>query len=146
HMVLTARLGWLEPPADCWSCTMSRGLVLGLPRKLEAMAHIVGTPHQKDVKAHRIMLQLARPRAIAADGSPIWWDDPAKYAVVGDYCRSDVRAEQDLDEALPELSDEERETWLLDAEMNERGIYLDTSLIEQSTKAAIESQLSLDKR
>lgn len=145
--VLTSRQGWdAPPPPELWSCTMCRGLVLGLPRKLEAMAAIIGTPHQKDMKAHRVMLQLARPRSIDAEGKPIWWDDPHKYAVVGDYCRSDVRAETGLDDALPELSDAEREVWLIDAEMNERGIYLDEGLIAQSTAAAVESAAALDER
>jgi DNA polymerase len=73
------------------------------------------------------MLRMARPRAI--NGAITWWNEPARRERLGEYCRRDVEVERALHRRLRPLSAQERELFLLDALINERGIALDLELV-----------------
>ena len=52
------KYGWPAMPMSRLDCTMVRSYSMGLPGKLELAAKAVGMPYEKDMKGHRIMLQL----------------------------------------------------------------------------------------
>lgn len=114
-------------------CTMAQCYALGLPGKLEKAAHALGVQYQKDMKGHRIMLQLAKPRAHTENGLPLWWDDWDKFVTVMEYCKTDVEVERAIHQRVLELSPSERRLWLLDYKINRKGIKVDS----KSAKAAI---------
>jgi hypothetical protein len=62
-----------------------------------------------------------------------WWDEEDKLARLYEYCRQDVRVERELHKRLMPLSDKERQVWLLDYQINQRGVMIDVP----TAKAAI---------
>ena len=142
--VLAARYGWPEPTLEQWHCTGALAAAMALPRSLDEAARALGLPAQKDIAGHRLMLQMARPRLIEPDGSIVWWDVPDKVARLIAYCRQDVEVERALHRRLRSLSDAEREVFLLDARINERGVAVDLELVEAAEALVAETQAQLD--
>jgi DNA polymerase len=142
--VLATRYGWPEPTLAQWHCTGALAAAMALPRSLDEAARALGLPVQKDMAGHRLMLQMARPRLIEPDGSIVWWDVPDKVRRLIAYCRQDVEVERALHQRLRLLPDGEREVFLLDARINERGIAVDLELVEAAEALVAESQAQLD--
>lgn len=115
------RFGWprLEPTQV--SCTMVRSYAMGLPGSLERSSAAAGLSMAKDMKGNRLMLKLCKPREIV-DGTIIWWEDPADYKALYRYCAQDIEVERALDRRLLELSPKEKEVWIADQTINDRGI------------------------
>lgn len=57
--------------------------------------------------------------------------DPATFDVLYTYCKIDVRAEEMVDETLPDLSPEEQEIWFLNQKLNWRGFCADISTVKK---------------
>lgn len=122
-------------------CTMARAYCCGMPGSLEVVADVLETDIRKDMKGSALMKRMARPRKTNADGTYTWWNDPDKIEALDAYCDDDVEAETGVDDTLPEMSYDDRETWLLDLHMNQRGIHLDRKLID-----AANNVIELEKR
>lgn len=114
-------------------CVMAESYSMGFPGKLERAAIALGLEQEKDAKGGRVMLQISQPRGFTADGSPIWWEDADKFAILYEYCKQDVRTEMAAGRKLHRLSEHERQVWLLDFKINRRGIRVD----EPSVRAAM---------
>lgn len=139
NRIMVPRYGWPElKPEQCVD-TMAMAYAMSLPGALENAAAAVGLEMRKDMAGHRLMLQMARPRDIAPDGTPIWWDDPAKLEKLYDYCRQDVEVERALHKRLLALPQSEKALWLLDHKINQRGVYVDRPAVE-SAIAVVESE------
>jgi DNA polymerase bacteriophage-type len=159
--------GWPEPDFSQWHCTAAMAAAMALPRSLEDAAKIAGCSFQKDLEGRRLMLQIARPRAhieIAcrlcgtAPGQPTqpdcachndptwrrefqWMDDQESVERGTAYCIRDVETERELLTRLRLLTPFEREVWLLDQRINDRGIAVDlpvarnaSAIVEERTR------------
>jgi DNA polymerase bacteriophage-type len=142
--ILAIRYGWPEPALEQWHCTGALAAAMVLPRSLGEAARALGLSVQKDLAGHRLMLQMARPRLIEPDGRIIWWDVPDKIRRLIAYCQQDVEVERALHQRLRPLSDTEREVFLLDARINERGLAVDLELVEAAEALVAENQAQLD--
>jgi len=138
NIVLPRQLGQVLPPMTYQQldCTQARAVVMGLPRNLDALAGALDQKHhrmQKDAAGRRLMLQMARPRHVAPDGSATWWDDPDRRHRLGLYCVQDVEVERYCEHYLRPLTPQHRQYWEMDFRMNFiRGIQIDTQLVEQA--------------
>lgn len=112
-------------------CTQARALAVHLPADLDSLAVVLGLAEKKDDEGHKLMMKMCRPRKVHADGTIVWWDEPAMLDRLGAYCDQDVVVESLADEKLPPLSVEERRLWELDQVINDRGFMLDASAIER---------------
>ncbi len=122
-------------PLERWLCTAAQAARLGLPRGLEDAAAALKLPVQKDAAGYRLMLQMAKPRRIEPTGEIIWWDDHDRRMRLYDYCRQDVVVERAVGERLPPTATwKEREVWLFDQRVNDRGVLLDRPLAAQCLK------------
>ena len=119
--------------------TMARAAYWGLPLKLEQAAIAARLNIHKDSEGHKLMLQMCRPRQVKADGSVTWWheDDPAKYDRLCSYCATDVEAERAIARHLPPLPAKEQRYWVMDLEMNARGVPIDVDLVHQLKDLAL---------
>lgn len=133
------RYGWPELQLEQMRCTMAMAYVMALPGSLEHCAAALGIDQQKDMKGGRVMMQLARPRSLADDGNPIWWNDRAKLDTLYAYCKQDVEVERACHKRMLELTPEELELWRLYQRMNERGIPVDLPSIDRAI-ALVESE------
>jgi DNA polymerase len=132
RIVTAGRVGFPRLPAERFDCTAARAAHIGLPRSLDGAAAAIGLDVQKDKEGHALMLRMSKPRK-PRKGEPrdalLWVDDDESMDREGLYCLNDVAVEQALDAAVPPLPPDERETWLLTEEMNDRGIMLDGELL-----------------
>ena len=71
-------------------------------------------------------------------------DVPDKVRRLIAYCRQDVEVERALHQRLRPLSDAEREVFLLDARINERGVAVDRDLVDAAEALVAETQAQLD--
>lgn len=132
---------------DQVSCTMQRSLFAGLPGALGDCGPALRLPIVKDTSAHRLMMQMARPR-VHRDGRVSYWhiDDPDKLARLRAYCEKDVEAEREIARHIPQLPEREKRISALDRKANERGILLDTRLIRTMMRIADEATQEINAR
>lgn len=128
--------GWPVPLISQWWCTMARAACYGLPLHLETAAKALGIEQQKDMDGSRLMQQMCKPRRVEPDGTIVWWDAPEKIERLGVYCKQDVRTERAIGEQLRPMSDSERRIYLLDQQINDRGVGLDVPLAEAALDVA----------
>lgn len=145
QQILTPRHGWPELPTDRFVCSMVAGAAAGLPMNLEEAAIVLGLEEQKDMAGNRLMRQMAKPRRIEDDGTPVWWDDADRRARLAQYCAQDVRTECAVWRRLPPCMDKrERRLYLLDQDINDRGVALDRVLIARARTLAGRATAALD--
>lgn len=116
-------------------CTMAMAYAMALPGSLEKASAAMGIDQQKDMAGNRIMLQLSQPREVTPWGEEIWWDEvqfAEKYSRLYEYCKQDINVEAELYKRLMKLSASERRIWLLDQEINQRGIQIDISAAKKA--------------
>jgi DNA polymerase len=130
------RRGWPVLRPEQTYCTMAMAYAMGLPGALEDAALAVGLHIRKDMEGRGLMLRMARPRSMASDGTPVWWDEPEKLTRLHAYCQHDVRVERELAKRLMPLSDTERKVWLLDYKINQRGVAIDIASAKGAVKLA----------
>lgn len=149
NRLMAPRYGWPLLSVEQTRCTMTMAYALGLPGSLENAAAAVGLEVGKDMDGRRVMMQLARPRRIDADGRPVWWEEPGKLARLYAYCAQDVEAERALQSRLLPLSLAEQELWNIDQRINDRGIRVDLPAIEnaiavvEATKERLDQQMAI---
>jgi DNA polymerase len=127
--IMVPRYGAPAVKLEQWVCSAAEAAAMALPRYLGGAAHVLGVEQQKDEKGYALMLRMARPRKVNADGTATWWDVPERKEILFNYCKQDVRTERSLVKALRRLPPREREVYLLDQRINDRGIKIDLDLV-----------------
>lgn len=135
RFILGPRYGFPRVRRDQWYCTQAEALAQNLPAALGKAARVLGTP-AKDAGGRRLMLQMAKPRKIDDDGTIIWWDVDEKRESLYEYCRQDVVVERAIARKIRRLPAVERETYLLDQLINDRGVAIDMALVEAAQKVS----------
>lgn len=142
--IMVSRYQWPETRIKQWRCTMAQASAMGLPRALGQAAAVLGVEEQKDKTGAALMLRMARPRKVNADGSYTWWDTKDKVEQLIQYCRQDVKTELSVAEVLNEMPDSERRLYQLDQRINDRGVKVDRDLIERVSKLANSASENID--
>lgn len=88
-----------------------------------------GTPTKKGAKCDRCLGSGVEPGAALPPMPILYHESRELFERLWAYCRVDVLAEEALSEALPDLSPDEQEMYLLDQAINERGFRLDEDAI-----------------
>lgn len=108
-------------------CTAAKMAASGLPRGLDDAAAQLGGI-RKDEGGRITMLQLSKPRK----GKELRYtpeNAPEKFAILYEYCHTDVEAERSIDHLVPDLSKEEQEIYWLDQVINDRGVLVDVDTV-----------------
>lgn len=127
-------------------CTMARAAAVAHPQQLDQLAQVVGSRDaQKDKEGYALMMKMAKPRKFMPDGTIQWWDEPENINRLMDYCDQDVVAETDIDAKIPPLTDSEREVWMFDQVINDRGIPIDTVAAEKASLLVEHAKKEADK-
>jgi DNA polymerase len=127
--IMVKRYGAPQPLLEQWWDTAVEAAAMALPRKLEKAAAVVGVEQQKDTKGRELMMRMTRPRKVLDDGTVIWWEVPERIARLDEYCKQDVRTERAMKPKLRRLVPRERELYLLDQRINDRGVKIDRELV-----------------
>lgn len=128
--IMVKMYGWLDIPDDQWACSASLAAAHAIPRSLEDACITLGLAEKKDPEGRRIMMKMARPRKPTVNDPSIWNTKPEDFHKLYRYCIQDVKAERGIGRALRPLNDLERQVWLLDQKINERGIRVDLEAVE----------------
>lgn len=134
------RYGFTEMlPLASLRCSAAKAASCGFPRNLEDACNALGVAQRKDTEGAALMKKLCSPRMATLDeqkADPDWrkhyfWNGtPEDFAREGLYCMHDVRAEEALSDALPDLSPVEQRIWLKSLRINDRGVYIDSYSVE----------------
>ena len=143
--ILVPRYGWPKTTIEQWVCTASEARAMALPGSLEMSAKVLGVQEQKDKEGSNLMLRMARPRSIQADGTIIWWDVPERVQRLVRYCLQDVRTEVAIAKAIRRLVDTETQVFNLDQTINDRGVRLDIKLAKAAKKLAEKATLEANR-
>jgi DNA polymerase len=145
NQVCHRRMGWPALPYQQLRCAMAKGRAHSLPGKLGTAANVLQAPEQKDAKGEGLIRKLCIPRAPtkAIPGTrltPV--DSPTLFGDLYSYNMQDIKAEAAVSRLCPNLSPDELQLWLLDQEINFRGVHMDRvaladciSIVEQATEA-----------
>ena len=135
-------------------CSAAKAAMFGLPRDLAGACAALNVPQKKDLEGAQLMMRLCKPRVPRNDekaANPDWehtlyWrGTPEEFAREGRYCMQDVRAEEALSDALPDLPDYEQQVWQKDLEINSRGIRIDRPVVEKIIKCVDTHSAKLTK-
>lgn len=138
--ILVPLYGWPDIPNERWHDTAARCANLALPRGLEKVLPLLSLPVQKDMEGNRLTLGLSRINKKTGMYPPL---TDAVRERVSDYCAIDVEGQSALHKRIGWLPPEERVTYLLDQEINERGLALDVPLIRAMRKIVDEASRPL---
>lgn len=136
--------GWnCEIIPEQWNDTAALASVLALPRALGQCAQVLSLAEQKDTRGRYLIQRLCQP----------WRGerrrDPELLEELYSYCKQDVRTERAIKNLLlpyKPMSDNERQVWLLDQEINWRGMGIDVANVENAIDLIFQTAHRLNAR
>ena len=143
--IMTPRYGWPVLDLNQCRCTLATASALGLPRSLDKLGAALNLPIQKDKIGKELIRFFCVPRKPAKNESAgLYFNEPhefpEKFEQFRGYCDKDVETEAEADKRMISLSADEQAVWVLDQEINSRGIRIDVRsavsairLIEKAT-------------
>ena len=122
---------------DSWICTMAWAASLSLPLALKNAATVLKTGQQKDRAGELLIRKFSVPRKPSKNDPRtrvLPSDDPEAWKKFREYCLQDVRTERDIRKRLENfpLPDQEWDYYHMDQRINDRGVRIDTKLVEQA--------------
>ena len=145
--ICVPRFGWPVLPIERFHCTMCAAACAGLPMSLDEAAGALNSPYRKDKAGQALMMRMARPRE-HKNGKLRWWhvEDPAKLQQLIDYNKADVRAEREVHLRIPRMTKRERAIWLVDQQMNMRGLPVDRDLLTKLHEITLQELIRLNQQ
>lgn len=140
---LAKHFGIEFPPAE-WECTMARASMLGLPLSLEAAARILQLQEEKNAEGKALIKYFSMPcKPTKVNGQRtrnLPEHDTEKWQRFVEYCRQDVVVEQEIRKATGffEIPVTERRMWELDQRINDAGVLLDLTFVNNAIKQDVE--------
>jgi DNA polymerase len=147
---LAANAGWPVTRLEQFRCTAATAAAMALPRSLGDLGAALGLAIQKDKEGMRLIRKFSIPRKPRAGEPPgLYWnepeDHPDDWALFKSYCDRDVETEAEADRRLVPLSADEQELWLIDQEINQRGIRIDRTSARAALALAEKAKKQLDR-
>ena len=129
--------GWRWPvDQKKWNDTAALAATLALPRGLGKCAEVLDLADQKDTRGRYLIQRLCKPYRGERRTDQHLMDE--LYA----YCKQDVvteRAIKNYIQRYKPMGDHERDVWLLDQEINWRGVGIDVPNVENALNLIIDT-------
>lgn len=121
-----------------WQCTAVQSAMLGLPLSLEGVGQVLGLQQQKLKEGKDLIRYFSVPcKATKANGGrtrnlPVY--APEKWEQFKSYCIRDVEVERAIRAKLAKfpISKKEQNLYILDQQINDRGVLVDMELVTQA--------------
>lgn len=155
HHIMHMRYGLQDLNLDKCDCSAAKAAAMALPRQLEKVCKILRVPAQKDMEGHKLMMKMCKPRKprkAEREADPDWettlyWhENPEDFIRLFEYCASDVESEHAASKVLRPLSAKERQVWLLDQRINQRGVAIDLNNVKAIINALKRHEAAMLKR
>ena len=140
---------YLNPKS--WRCTMIWSAYLGLPLSLEGATLATGAEKQKLAEGKELIRYFSVPcKPTKANGDRtrnLPEHDPQKWAQFKAYNARDVEAEIEIARKFSEfpMPEDEWKNFILDQEINDRGIQLDMTLVREAIRCDERSRVELTR-
>ena len=121
-------------PVDRFECSMVKCAYAGLPLGLDQVAKALNLDNKKDSKGRELIRFFTMPcKPTKANGMKtrnMPADYPEKYKQFAEYCRQDTVVEMELSKKLDSfvIPAFERDMWVLDQKINDKGVRADLRL------------------
>ncbi|WP_084034647.1 DNA polymerase [Anaerobacillus alkalilacustris] len=141
---------WLEP--DSWRCTMVWSAYLGLPLSLEGAAIVTGADKKKLTEGKELIRYFSVPcKPTQSNGGRtrnLPEHDRDRWNRYKAYNIRDVEAELSIQSKLQNfpMPDQEWQNYILDQQINDRGIQLDLELVRNAIRCDEQSKEELTSR
>lgn len=127
--------GWNFP---WWTCTAVRAAYCGLPSSLEEAGRAAGLPIQKDAAGKALIRYFSMPcKPTKANGGRtrnLPEHDPEKWQAFKKYLARDVETLRGLHKALEPFKFTEQTNYILDQQINDRGVRIDAELVKNAVE------------
>lgn len=126
----------LKPEA--WRCTLVQASMLSLPLSLEGVGEALHLDKKKMGEGKELIRYFCMPcKATKTNGGRtrnLPGDAPDKWELFKTYCIRDVDVEKQIRKKLEKypIPDREQELYCMDQRINDRGIMVDTGLVEKA--------------
>lgn len=118
-------MGYPPLPPERWHDTMAVAAMKALPLGLDALVSALDLPAKKNMDGHRHMLFMCKP-----DRNGSWAHHTIEnLEKLYEYCNDDVDAQYGSYVATRGLGVSERQTWIMDQKINQRGIKIDIEFV-----------------
>lgn len=124
--------------AKSWRCTAVQAASLGLPLSLDGVAQVLGLQKQKMKEGKDLIRYFSVPCKPTKSNGERSRNYPhhslERWEVFKKYCAQDVEVEKAIRKKLDryQIINSEQEIYVLDQEINDRGILIDTKLVEKA--------------
>jgi len=134
HHIMHKRYGFPDLDLNKCYCSAAAGAYMNLPRKLEMVCEVLRLQIQKDSAGHALMMKMCKPRKPSKaekaanpnwSNMTFWHESPEDILRLIQYCNTDTDAEYGVSKVVAPLTPIEREIWLLDQRINQRGLHVD---------------------
>lgn len=132
---------------EAWHCTMVQAAALGIPGSLDDVSKILGFPvdKQKLYTGKNLIRLFSIPRKVKTDNQLSMLkkktrimpeDRPEEWEQFKAYCKQDVVVEREIRKKLNKYKapSEEIRMWYLDQKINDYGVKLDLSFVQQAIR------------
>lgn len=130
--VCVKRMGWPAIEPHQYDCTMARAASRALPLGLDDAARALGLDAKKDKRGKQLIQLLCKPQKPKKKDPRTRIQDPELLAELYEYCKQDVRVEQELRRMLGDLPPGERSVFLHNEKMNTRGVTIDVESVHNA--------------
>lgn len=133
NLVCRRRYGWPELPARQLRCAMAKARAFSLPGGLDPAGQVLGIQHKKDKDGDRLLKKFSMPHdpTLKRRNTRIRpEDEPDEAERLYQYNDRDIVAESEASALTPDLAGDELEYWLMDQEINRRGVQMDLESID----------------
>lgn len=114
-------------------CSAVKSRAAGYPGRLADVTTVLDTPIKKDKDGERLMKLFSIPRQPTNKDPRVITlphEAPEEWARYRAYNLTDIRSEHEVSERVPELPPDEQRRWFLDQHINDRGMAVDSTGIE----------------
>jgi DNA polymerase len=141
---ITENVGCVHVASERWIDTAALAATHALPRKLDAACSALGLKHQKNPDGKRLIQLYSKPKKPSKKDPSTRRTDVEGLTKFTQYCADDVAATIGIFLRLPPLSKFERKVWLINQEINTRGVAVDRELVRTALKLIAEETKALN--
>ena len=150
RLCLSTHFGAPIPPEQ-WECTMVKAAMCGLPLGLDAVGRALNLENQKMEAGKQLISFFSCPCKPTKSNNQrtrnLPHHDSARWELFKSYCIRDVEVEQSIRRLLSDypVAKIDQELYVIDQNINDRGVLLDLTMVENAIFIADKRSLQLEQ-